>query len=643
MGKYNNTVFLLITNIIVAICIFVSCNNSSKDFYFEGEYPPVKTITYTEDGQEYNIEAVSGQILIYFKDGTSYSEAKKIIKQYSGKIIEQMPRFDYYLVKVAEGSENDFINQMRWQSSVEYVFLNTVSYAQSVHIIDIFGYNDCIKMNHGEEVRKTFERFRSPQSEHFISEISGPPISIGELFNPLNPFTDDIMCKRFNQIMDEVNSDELVLINRSLGFAGHLGREKEGCHTVQYLNADPSKQKSYREGYLKSLNLLASCFQKIEKNGKTNFILTNSSGNEGVHNLDVLVLNKLNPQKANVLKRHLVLVSAIDKKVATSYPNNTISANPLVTTIDISDPTIESGTSFASPKLLGWIDKITNEYKCLNAQYVLEIIRNATSQNSRQPLSYEKLESEAKKIAKNKGCNQKNENEYYYEPFVSVIEGMINVETFDLEHGESEIYTDEYGNESLTGNHRTVKDGEERYGVIYLDKPINIICNADCEEFYGLGNVSVYNISKIQLTGTWSPYQGKKVRLIGTFGYGITRHYYTNGVIMWVDKIEVLNDNREEKQKNETNELIGTKWKGTISTAEFIDNSTIKSSGNGGDFFYNYTYNSTTRKGKIYSTDPSSYLYSYPSSFTITGDQLLEESGGTTWTYKKLSNFITVE
>ena len=181
MGRYNiNTAFILLASIIVAIFTFVSCNNSSNDFYFEGEYPPVKAITITEDGKEYNIEAVSGHVLIYFQEYVSYSEIKKLIKQYGGKIIEQMPKFDYYLVEVTEGAESSFILQMQQEPSVEYVFLNTVSSAQSVHIIDGFYDGDCPKMNHGNEVRKTFERFRSTQSKHYVHNVDGGPNSWGE-------------------------------------------------------------------------------------------------------------------------------------------------------------------------------------------------------------------------------------------------------------------------------------------------------------------------------------------------------------------------------------------------------------------------------------------------------------------------------
>jgi|GEM_PF-4944898 len=392
--KRNNKmiVFLLIAVVVALIGAFVFNHYySQRDFYFEAEYPPVKTITIIENGESYDIEAVERQVILYFANGVSYLEIKRIVKQNGGKIIEQMPEFDYYLIEVAAGSENDFIAQMRQNPNVDYVFLNTVGYVQSVYIIDGFcDDGDC----HGKEVRKIFERFRSPQSKHSVYNVDGQ-ITWGEFFSPLRWFADNIMCKRFNQIMGELNANELVLINRSMGFAGGLGRGEDSID-IQYVNADKKMQKNYRKGYLESLNLLANCFQKIENNGKTNFLLTNSSGNEGFHNLDGLVLNELDEYTKDILKRHLVLVSAIDAKESLDYPVRTTKYHPLITTIDISDPTIISGTSFAAPKLLGWIDKIHNEVcPSLSAQELLQVVRNATPEDQGKPLLYKDLECKA--------------------------------------------------------------------------------------------------------------------------------------------------------------------------------------------------------------------------------------------------------
>jgi hypothetical protein len=371
---------------------------SQREIIFSDRYPSVETITITEDSQEYNIEAVSGHVLMFFSNITSHSAAKKMIEKHGGKIIEQIPKFDYYLAEVGGGNENSFIAQMRQDPDVEYVFLNTINYAQSVYIMDSFSDGiGCMTINHGKEVRKIFEKYSSNNSNMPVNEIEHE-YTFWEKANLFNDPYDiaNMFCKRLMQVVDKSEKDELVLINRSIAVGNGLGRDKE-CHTIQYNNISNSKKRSYRESYLKGLKKMATCFQKLEENGKSNFIITNSSGNEGFHNME-LVLNKLDSKNLDILKRHLVLVNAIDNK-SIDYSNNTQTKNQLTTAIDISKDKFP-GTSFAAPKLLGYIDIIHNANKELSASKILQAVRNATPQDPKQPLQEEILKSEAKKIAK---------------------------------------------------------------------------------------------------------------------------------------------------------------------------------------------------------------------------------------------------
>jgi len=102
-------------------------------------------------------------------------------------------------------------------------------------------------------------------------------------------------------------------------------------------------------------------------------------------------------------------------------------------------------------------------------------------------------------------------NIYYYEPTVSVITGLLKTESVDM----SEI----------TGE-RSVN-----YFFIFLDNPITVM---DTKK----ENETVYNISKIQLTGRddFSTYKGKRVQLTGTFYFWHTAYHHTK-VLMFVDKV----------------------------------------------------------------------------------------------------------
>ena len=114
-------------------------------------------------------------------------------------------------------------------------------------------------------------------------------------------------------------------------------------------------------------------------------------------------------------------------------------------------------------------------------------------------------------------CKRKDNN-YYYEPSVSVVTGLLTTETVDTTEitdiGIIDIY------------------------VIRTTNPINVIW-VDGNAY--LGEETVNNISTIQLTGldNFSEYLGKQVRLTGKFFHWYTGHHYTE-VLMFVDKVEVL-------------------------------------------------------------------------------------------------------
>jgi hypothetical protein len=111
----------------------------------------------------------------------------------------------------------------------------------------------------------------------------------------------------------------------------------------------------------------------------------------------------------------------------------------------------------------------------------------------------------------------KGGNNYYYEPSVSVVTGLLTTKTVDTTE--------------LQGR------GLQNIFVLNTTNPINVIWTGGNNYF---GEETVNNISTIQLTGTYdfSAYKGKQVRLTGKFFYWYTGHHYTK-VLMFVDKIEV--------------------------------------------------------------------------------------------------------
>ncbi|MDR1544550.1 MAG: hypothetical protein LBS50_09145 [Prevotellaceae bacterium] len=50
---------------LLAILLFSACGSKqTKNIIFDGKYPPLKVITYTENSKSYEIEAVAGHCLL---------------------------------------------------------------------------------------------------------------------------------------------------------------------------------------------------------------------------------------------------------------------------------------------------------------------------------------------------------------------------------------------------------------------------------------------------------------------------------------------------------------------------------------------------------------------------------------------------
>lgn len=375
--------------------------NTDKEFFFEGEYPPIETITITEDGETYEIQAVSGQCVVFSHDEVSWANAKLVIERNGGKIIEQMPDFNYYLVSVKTGRENDFIERMRNEQSVEYVFLNTINDEKSeVYIIDSFTkIKPELLTSHGNAVKMTFSKYGISCNLH-IKDID--EYTFFEAFADWVTFSASNKIKQMTKAISQIPNNRIGLVNISLGV---MDFGKKNGQKQLYDDVSDSRKFSYRKDYEEDLKSYSVCFKKLRNRGYSNFLVTKSSGNEGMHGME-LIFNKLGNETLMSLEKNMVLVNAYDTKEERWYSNNTISKHPFTTTIDVS-PEPWSGTSFAAPKLLGFVDRISLKFNTLSAQDILTAIRNATPSDTKQPMTYEMLEREAAKLVETKKqCKQ---------------------------------------------------------------------------------------------------------------------------------------------------------------------------------------------------------------------------------------------
>ena len=398
--KHRISIFFYLSLILMLACC--GAKETTKNKHFTGKYPPLRSATYTEGKNSYEIEVISGQCIVFFSDNISQFQAKEIIEGHGGKIVEQMPAFNYYLVKVAVGKENDFIGQIRGRSDVDYSFFNTVSYLSSeIYILDNFkDLEESLLTTHGNAVRSIFSKYGRSNTIHSINRVimnrATSKTKTGRYWEALKAMMPaNNLCTELMKITETADANDVVLINMSFGVGLKRKDKKE-----LYKDVSDSIRNNYNIGYVQELKYLAVCFDKMRGKGVSNFIVTKSSGNEGMYNLQNII-DELDGKDLQSLRKNMILANAHDTKTDVVYSNHVAAKHTLVTTIDIS-PEPWKGTSFASPKLLGFIDRIMSNYPMLNSQDMLQAVRNATPDNPRQPMTYEALEREAKRIAENK-------------------------------------------------------------------------------------------------------------------------------------------------------------------------------------------------------------------------------------------------
>ncbi len=392
---------LFLAIMLQAVIFFFACDNmASKDIIFDGKYPRITTISYSENGENYKVPAVAGHCIVFFKETVSQSDAIGIIKSGGGKIIEQIPAFNYYLVKVKEGKEGVFVTYLKSKSEVQYAYFNVLNQLLSeVFIMDDFvDVEPKMLTTHGNGVRKIFSKYSISDDVHSRNMVflNDKDSSWKEHTTASNV----ILSELLGAVKTSSNKD-LTLFNMSFGppLPGQKSKYDD------YDDIDSANQKLYIRLHVNSLEYLAVCFGKMKSKGISNFIVTKSSGNESMHGMES-VFEQLKEETINILKDNFVLVCAYDTKSNKLYSNFPRKKHPIMTTVDVSqEPWM--GTSFAAPKLMGFIDKVHGKYELLSAGQLLQAIRNATPVNPQEPMTYEMFERAAKKLMEGGSQGQK--------------------------------------------------------------------------------------------------------------------------------------------------------------------------------------------------------------------------------------------
>jgi uncharacterized protein (TIGR02145 family) len=398
-------------------------NHKPENIFFEGEYPPVAQVQYEDGGVTYNVEAIQGQVMLFFYEDVSHRSAVSAIEDAGGKVVAQMPETHYYLVDAGAGNENSFIKNIRSSASVSYAYPNAVSYPCRVskEVIDNFSYlYPKHNATHGEMV--SFALNCDAESNVGVYDVANKD---GEEHLNSNKIHESLY-----KILSNADTGSSTLINMSLGYYITVDGKKEKWYDTEHVN--DSKREKYRKDYI-NFGIIP-ILQIIKEFDDKDFVIVKSAGNVGVKDFENDIINSMTDsiQKNNlidVMNRHVILVSAKDDREAWAYPtndkkykslyngySNELKAgthHPWVTKVDITDFQFEgkdaAGTSYASPRAGCFLANAIDKHN-IRAVEALQYAREATRQHPQHLLTQEMLDS---LIAADKGEKQPDKDAEY--------------------------------------------------------------------------------------------------------------------------------------------------------------------------------------------------------------------------------------
>lgn len=430
----------LLLTIMLTLLIFRHV--SDEAFTFKGEYPDAVVVNMIdEDGTPYTIEAIEGQVCVWFEEGVSYKTAKQSIKASGGRIVAQIPEDGYYLVEVPADKVQVFLKRITKENFVDWAYPNMLSYPCMAknYILDNFypSIGETDTTPHGDMVQFAWQEYDK--------KAVLKPYNIG---TKDGKFMDEGVHKWLcfvdanNEIcaMKDIASSstsEPMIINMSYGVPLP---ERKSDNKYYWREATFGEKTMYRITYYHSLKKIYENAKALE--GK-DYILVIAAGNEGVKVFDSAIISylrdRLGPKEKEFMDKHVLLVTAGETEETNKYYSNEMEEgryDPWVTKVDVSDFKYngkkQRGTSFAAPRAAGILSSVANEMNLTGAE-VLKLAREVT-----------KRDGELTKEALLQAANEKQSSTVNKKV---AIEGILRMYLLDIMGGGGvTYYFDEEGN-----------------------------------------------------------------------------------------------------------------------------------------------------------------------------------------------------
>ena len=430
----------LLLTIVLTMIIFRHVPD--KTFAFKGEYPDAVVVNMVnDDGTPYTIEAIEGQVCVWFEEGTPYKTAKKSIKASGGRIVAQIPEDGYYLVEVPADKVQVFLKRITKENFVDWAYPNMISYSCAVYnyVLDNFypSIGETDTTPHGDMVQFAWQEYdkKAVLKSYNIGAKDGKFMDEG--VHKWLCFVDanNEICAMKD--IASSSTSEPIIINMSYGVPLP---ERKSDNKYYWREATFGEKTMYRITYYHNLKKIYENAKALE--GK-DYILVIAAGNEGVKVFDSAIISylrdRLSPKEKEFMDEHVLLVTAGETEERHKDYSNEMEEgryDPWVTKVGVSDFKYngkkQRGTSFAAPRAAGILSSVANEMNLTGAE-VLKLAKEVTKRDG------ELTKKTLMQAAKEKQFNTDN-NEV-------TIEGVLRMYLLDnMGGGSVTYYTDKDGN-----------------------------------------------------------------------------------------------------------------------------------------------------------------------------------------------------
>ena len=304
------------------------------------------------------MDSSSKMIAVVFKKATAYDVCINILNLFDVDIVQYDDIFNHFVVKSKADNADIIVDALRKRTEVSFASKNMNLTLCAVYGFAYDNFNE--GATHGEKVSKTMG---DSGSYTIYSRNVG-----------LEGATDKIDKRR---VISQLAEDFKAIKNGNKDF-----------HIFNFSFAPGWGKKSndrdyYKELYVDDIMWLAAI---LENNCPPNMIITKAMGNEGVHDMDDIfesAYEKMSENKRDIIKNHVVFVSAIDHKTKEEYSNRLekLNDNYTIATVIIDDLDW-SGTSAAAPLLAKWIAEEAEENPNVSDVEMMTALRKSVVPNS---------------------------------------------------------------------------------------------------------------------------------------------------------------------------------------------------------------------------------------------------------------------